>query len=182
MKSASLTRAGWVRPPTGPGDQPLRRWRTWIVKPILAQLTQGTTPEQISLSLAIGGVCAFFPILGAATPLCLVAGAGLRLNQAVIQLVNGATVPLYPLAVLGLIRLGDALLGRASPALDPRSWAAQLQSDPVQFLHRFGPVAGHALIGWAILAPVCVLGGYLGLVPLVRRVALRLPFAVGGVV
>jgi hypothetical protein len=73
--------------------------------------------------------------------------------------------------VLGLIRLGDCILGATNPDLDPRSMAALLQSDPAQFLHRFGPIAGHAVLGWAILAPFWAVGGYFCLVRMLRPIA-----------
>ena len=95
-----------------------------MVEPLAAQLTQGITPEKISLSLAVGSLCAFFPVLGTATPLAFVAGAALRLNQAVMQAVNGLTAPAYFFVVLGLARLGDFLLGAAPQNLDPRTLAA----------------------------------------------------------
>jgi uncharacterized protein (DUF2062 family) len=137
----------------------------------MAQLTQGITPEKISLSLAVGSLCAFFPILGAATPLCLLAGIGLRLNQAVVQAVNGVTSPLYPLVVLGLVRLGGFLAGSRLPDLNPASWAALLQHDPVQFLHRFGPLASSAVLGWAIIAPFWTAACYFCLLAFLRRLA-----------
>jgi len=144
------------------------RWRRWVLDPVVVQLSQGITPEKISLSLAVGSLCAFFPILGAATPLCILAGIALRLNQSVIQIVNGLTLPLYPLAAFGCIRLGSVLLGATPAGLDPRVLGALLQNDPAQFLHRFGPIAGQAVLGWMVLAPIWVAIWYFGLLPVLR--------------
>ncbi len=153
---------------------PRRSWlRRWCVDPLAAQLTQGITPEKIALSLAVGSLCAFFPVLGAATPLCVLAGMALRLNQPVVQLVNGATAPLYPFVVLGLVRIGDRLLGPVQASWDRSAMASLLHHDPVQFLHRFLPLAAHALLGWALLAPAWIGLGYFALLPLVRRAAAR---------
>jgi uncharacterized protein (DUF2062 family) len=149
------------------------RWQRWFVDPVVLQLTQGITPEKICLSLVIGSLCAFFPILGAATPLCLLAGVFLRLNQPVIQLVNGVTAPLYPFVAYGFVRLGDRLVGARAPSLEPRLMAVLLRHDPLRFLQWFGPVAGHAALGWAIVAPLWVTAGYVGLAPLVRSQAAR---------
>src|SRR5256885_328582 len=65
-----------------------------IIAPILAQLRQGITPEKIALTLALGAALGIFPILGASTLLCAIAGIWLRLNQPVIQLTNYLVYPL----------------------------------------------------------------------------------------
>lgn len=148
---------GW--PPHGAIRRRSLRQR-WIVDPIVSQLTQGITVEKIALSFAVGSLCAFFPILGVATPLCLVAGAALRLNQAIVQIINWTTAPIYFPLVFAFIQLGDFLLGTARAPLDPGLVAARLRSDPGQFLHSFGAIAGHALLGWAVLAPIWVAVGY----------------------
>lgn len=142
---------------------------------VAAQLTRGLTPEKIALSLAVGSFCAFFPILGAATPLCLVAGIALRLNQPVIQTVNGATSFAYIPLVLVFIRLGDFLLGTPQVNLDPRLMAALLWNDPAQFLHHFGPAAGHALLGWAVLSPLWITAIYYGSLRILRAIARGVP-------
>ena len=125
----------------------------WLAEPIAAQITQGITPEKISLSLALGSLCAFFPILGVATPLCLLAGFALRLNQPVIQLVNAVTAPLYPLVVLGLESARGRLLGAPAGALALGPRVAWLRHDPAEFLRRFAPLSGQAVLGWAVVAP-----------------------------
>jgi uncharacterized protein (DUF2062 family) len=148
-------------------------WQRRIVAPLAAQLTQGITPEKISLSLALGSLCAFFPILGAATPLCLLVGAVFRLNQPVIQVVNAVTAPLYPFAVFGMIRLGALLLGAPLAGHDPAALAGAFRSDPVAGLRRLAPLAGHALVGWALLAPAWVAAVHFLLVPVLRALAAR---------
>ena len=138
---------------------------------LVDQLTRGITTEKIALSIAVGSLCAFFPVLGAATPLCLVAGIALGLNQPVIQIVNVATVPVYPLAVFGLVRLGDLFLGSSHQHGEVEATAALLWRDPGQFFGRVCTIAGHAVVGWAVLAPLWIVAGYFGLLPLVRAVA-----------
>jgi len=153
-----------------PANPPPRWCRRLLLDPILSQLRQGITPEKISLSLAVGSLCAFFPLLGAATPLCILAGVTLRLNQAVVQIINGVTSPLYPVVVFALVRLGDGLLGPTHPDLNPGSMLSLLRHDPAQFLNRFGPMAGHAVLGWIIIAPLWVGLSYFSLIPVLRLV------------
>jgi uncharacterized protein (DUF2062 family) len=141
---------------------PKRRRLGWrlIAELVAEQFTQGITTEKIALSLAVGSFCAFFPILGAATPLCVVAAAGLRLNQPIVQLVNWGTAPLYLPLVYGFIRLGDLLLG-----------SSRGQLDAAVFFHHFGALVGHALLGWAVLGPFWLGIGYFSALPALRAVA-----------
>lgn len=116
-----------------------RWWAEWlqrrIVDPVAVQLRQGLSRRRIAWSLTVGALCAFFPVLGLATPACLVAGCALRLNHPILQAVNLATAPLYVPMVYAFMRLGDLLLGpaRALPAM-----------------------AGHAVLGWFVAAPVWI--------------------------
>ncbi|HEY3757290.1 MAG TPA: DUF2062 domain-containing protein [Opitutaceae bacterium] len=117
-------------------------WRqrgfAWIqrraIDPVLAQLRQGLSRKSIAFSLIVGALCAFFPVLGLATPVCLLAGFAFRLNHPILQAVNLATSPLYVPVVYGMLRIGNAVLG--SPH---GSW-------PV--------MAGHAVVGWLVVAPI----------------------------
>jgi uncharacterized protein (DUF2062 family) len=135
-------------------------WQRRLLEPIGAQLTQGITVEKIALSVAVGSFCAFFPVLGAATPLCLAVGVALRLNQPVVQVINWVTLPLYLPLVCVLVRLGDLCLGTHRPELNPRIMAELLRHDPGQFFQRSGIIAGHAIVGWALLAPLWMGAGY----------------------
>ena len=72
-----------------PTTQPSRLksfWRERVIGLILAQFIQGFTPRKITLTIALGLNLGLFPILGATTALCAIAGFCLKLNQPVIQL------------------------------------------------------------------------------------------------
>ena len=154
---------------TGSGGGPawLRRTRQGIE----AILRRGLTPEKAALALAVGFACAFFPILGAATPLCIVAGLLLRLNQGLIQLVNGLTFALYAPLVLLFVRLGDLVLGNTRATVDLASMPSLLRGDPAQLARQLGAFALHALIGWALLAPVLGWLVYALALPVTRAMA-----------
>jgi uncharacterized protein (DUF2062 family) len=129
----------------------------FIADVVRAQFTQGITPEKIALSLAVGSVCAFFPILGAATPLCFLVGAALGLNQSIMQIINWGTAPLYLPLIYGFIRLGVRITGGVPRGLNSAT-----------ILHHFGSLVGHALLGWAVLAPLWILGVYGICLPMLR--------------
>ena len=60
-------------------------WRRWVVKPVVAQLKQGTTPSKIAQAIAFGVTAGVFPLLGTTTVLGLGLGVWLKLNQPVLQ-------------------------------------------------------------------------------------------------
>ncbi len=162
-------------------------WQRRVADPVIAQLTQGITPEKIALTLAVGSACALFPILGTTTLLCLAVGILLRLNQPLIQLVNALfTVP-HLFVLYGLIRLGDLIFGTPElkltvteyivrrPHTVPNLWVIilNLWREHGQYLHRFGAAALHALVAWAIIAPIWMFVVYRLTCPPLRRAAHR---------
>ncbi len=68
-------------------NEPVQReslWRRWVVKPVVAQLAQGTTPAKIAQAIAFGVTTGVFPLLGTTTVLALGVGVLLKLNQPVL--------------------------------------------------------------------------------------------------
>jgi uncharacterized protein (DUF2062 family) len=165
-----------------------------VVNPIVAQLTQGITPEKIALTLAVGSACALFPILGTATLLCLVVGIILRLNQPLIQLVNALCSIPHLLGVWALIRLGDLIFGGQRSGLTisefithrphtfPNLWAIVLTvwRDHGLYFHRFGAAALHALVAWALIAPLWIWVVYRLVYPSLKKAAQRRTFLLTG--
>jgi uncharacterized protein (DUF2062 family) len=161
-----------------------------VADPIVAQLTQGITPEKIALTLAVGSACALFPILGTTTILCLVVGIVLRLNQPLIQLVNALCSVPHLLGVYGLIRLGDLIFGVHQPQFTigefvthrphsfPNLWAIVLTvwREHGLYVHRFGAAALHALVAWVIVAPLWMFVIYRLVHPSLQRAAVRRAF------
>ena len=163
-----------LEPPSTPTAQPkLSFWQRRVIDPILRQLTQGISVEKVALTLAIGSACALFPILGTTTLLCLVVGIWLRLNQPLIQLVNGMCTLLHLFAIYGLLRLGNFIFGvRPAPLTiseflgrthtHPNIWVflQTLWHQHSLFLHRMGAAAVHAMVAWIILAPFWIAAVY----------------------
>lgn len=129
--------------------------RRRVVAPVLAQLRQGTTPEGIALTLALGGVLGIFPILGATTLLCAVAGVWLRLNQPTIQLVNYGVYPAQLLLLIPFYRAGETLFGAPPvPLVDVPELIARFTADPGRFVVDYGKVGLYGVAVWALLAPL----------------------------
>lgn len=85
-------------------------FRQRLLPPVLAQLKQGTAPEKLALAIAVGVSVGSIPLLGAATPLCLLLGVLLRLNHPVVQAANYAVYPLQVGLFLPLLYMGGRTL------------------------------------------------------------------------
>ena len=93
--------------------------RRRILGAIIAQLTQGATPDRIALSLGLGLALGLFPILGFTTLLCFVVAAALRLNQPIIHIINQLLWPIWIPMVAVYIKVGAAIYGSAAVPFDP---------------------------------------------------------------
>jgi uncharacterized protein (DUF2062 family) len=138
--------------------------------PIVAQLTQGITPEKIALTLAVGSAFALFPVLGTTTLLCFLVAIALRLNQPIVQLINQALWPVHIPVIFGCVRLGEAIFGAPRARLSIRHMHDLLWSDPRLFLHQFGLTVLYAMVAWAVLAPFYITAVYYIARPLMREI------------
>ena len=102
-------------PPGGPDLAPPPRniFQRLVIDPIVAQLTQGLTPEKIALTIAIGSSIAMFPLLGTTTIICVIVGVFMKLNQPIIQAVNYACTPIHLPFIYYSFRWGEYLFGVA---------------------------------------------------------------------
>jgi uncharacterized protein (DUF2062 family) len=152
------------RAPVAPA--PKRKfWQRWLVDPIARQITQGVTPQKISLTLAVGSALALFPILGTTTTLCVLAGIIFGLNQPLIQGVNAlCTFAYFPLIIV-FVRFGDVLCRSAPSSVNLPLMISLFTHHPGDFFRQFGVTALHAMLGWAVVAPLWI--------PLVYFIALK---------
>jgi len=149
-------------------------WRRRVRDPIVSLLGQGLTPETLALSFAMGLVLGVFPIIGATTILCFLAGAVFRLNHVALQLANHLAYPLQIPLILAFVRLGEGLLRAPRVTFDPIALVHHFQRDPAGFLREFGVTGLHGILGWSLVAPAALLVLYLALRPPLRRLdALR---------
>lgn len=130
-------------------------WQRRVVAPIVGQLKQGITPEKIALTLALGSVLGIFPILGATTLLCAVAGVWLRLNQPIIQLVNYLVYPVQIVLLIPFYRAGERLFGAEPvPIVDVAGLIGRFGENPWQFILDYGMVGLYGIAVWCLVAPV----------------------------
>lgn len=140
--------------PAATPDAPKRTfWQRRLIDPIVAQLTQGVTPDKIALTIAVGSALALFPILGTTSLLCLLAGIILRLNQPIIQVVNWLCTPIHIPLIFYCVHLGEKLFSAPHTKFKLQELAQLIWQDPVLFAQKFGMTGLHACIVWAIAAP-----------------------------
>lgn len=147
-----------------------------MIDPIALLMTQGITPEKIALTLAVGSALALFPIIGTTTLLCLLAGVLLRLNQPIIQLVNMMCATIHFPVIVGLFRMGHWMYGVPNARLGTGMIHRMLDTfweDPGRFFERFGVDALHAVVAWAVVAPVWIVIVYVFSLPVLREVLRR---------
>lgn len=146
-------------------------WRRRLVAPVLAQLTQGVTPDRLALTLGVGFAGGLFPFLGFTTALCALAAAVLRLNQPVIHLVNQLLWPAQLAGIPLYVALGQRLYGAPPVPVDPTEIARVFSESQAEFWSRFGLMGLHAFTAWLLTVPLLIGALYFGTRPLLRRVA-----------
>ena len=138
---------------------------------LLGLLEQGTSPESLALSLAVGVCLGLFPVLGVTTFLCLLAGGVFRLNHAALQIANYAVMPLQLVLILVFVRLGEWLTGAATMPVNPVELASLARADPFGFLARFGLTVLRGILGWSVVTPFVGPPLHAVLLPLLRGLA-----------
>jgi len=148
-------------------------FRRKLLDPLARQLRQGVSPERLALAVALGLVLGTFPVLGATTALCAVAGVGLRLNQPAIQVANYAAYPLQLALFVPFFRAGAWLFGAPPLAFTVADARAALARDTLGTIATYAGATLRAVVVWAILAPFVALALRFALRPLLAR--LRAP-------
>jgi uncharacterized protein (DUF2062 family) len=144
-----------------------------IGKPILRLLRQGTSPDRLAASFALGAVIGVFPLLGATTAICTALALVLRLNLPVIQLANYIVYPLQLALLIPFVQWGAALFQVPPPAMTLQElkalFSAEFWATAASFL---GVFARAAAVWLAASVPVFV-AAYAALALLFRRLGRR---------
>ena len=152
-------------------------WRRWVVKPVIAQLAQGTTPAKIAQAIAFGVTTGVFPLLGTTTVLALGVGVLLKLNQPVLQVFRELTYPLQLASILLFMRAGESLFGAAHVPLSIPMMMDRFFAAPGQFMKDFGMIGLYGVVMWLLLAPLLLGVVYFISKPLVEKLSKHINFA-----
>jgi uncharacterized protein (DUF2062 family) len=153
-----------------PALPPRKWWQRRIVDPVVAQLTQGLTPQKIALTIAIGSSIAMFPILGTTALLCLIVGVFMKLNQPIMQAINLACAPIHFPFIFYSFKWGEQLFGNPHTKLEWRAMKKLLLENPWQFVKDYDQTALHAIVIWAVLLPFWGVTVYYIMLPIMRGI------------
>lgn len=146
-------------------------WRRRVIGLIVAQLTQGVSPEKIALTIALGSTIAIFPIMGSTTVLCLIVGVWCKLNQPIIQFVNWLVWPLQIVFIPIFVRMGEWIV-RAKPVpFSVPELLEKFRASPGKFMQEFGMTGVHGIIAWSVTAVILIPLLYFILLPPLRKLA-----------
>ena len=147
-------------------------WRRRIVAPLLAQLTQGVTPDKLALTLGVGTACSLFPFLGFTSLLNLGVGLALRMNQPILQALNQLLGPLQLALIFVYLRGGELIWGAGSSQFTLAEMLRIFREASLgEFLARFGWAGVYAFTAWAVTAPLLVAALTFAVRPALRRLA-----------
>ena len=141
-----------------------------FIRPILALLKEGVTPEKMALSLALGIALGVFPALGWTTALCAAAALLLRLNLAAIQIVNYFMYPVQIALIIPFFRMGERLFHAQHLALSVPQLYGMIHANLGGAIRALWATTWHAMVVWCLMAPFFVALAYLILTPVLRRV------------
>ena len=145
-----------------------------IVQPLIRLLKTGISVEKISLSIAFGIMLGVFPVLGSTTVLCTIAAFMFRLNLPAIQLVNYAVYPLQFFLLIPFFRAGEHLFASAPLPLSLTMVTTLVKDDAWGATVLLWNTTWHAAVVWCMLAPGVIFVIYRLLLPLVRKLRVRM--------
>jgi uncharacterized protein (DUF2062 family) len=144
-----------------------------VLRPIIDLLKQGVTPEKMALSLALGAAIGVFPALGWSTSLCAIVALALRLNLPAIQIVNYVVYPAQIALLIPFFRMGEKLFGAPHLPISVSQIHAMIRASVWSSIKLLWTTTWHAMVVWAMMAPVFVGLAFVILTPLLRHVLRR---------
>ena len=115
-------------------------------------MKSGTSPDKMALAVALGVVVGILPVWGISTFLCFLLAPILKINVAILQLVNYAVYPLQLLLIFPFIKTGTYLFN-TNPL--PFSSDQLIELFKTDFLFAMGEIGFAVVLGvgvWAIMA------------------------------
>ena len=148
------------------------KWRRRVGAFLMASLRDGMAPARLSATMAVGVVCALFPLLGATTAVTLFAGLALRMNQPLLHTINQLLAPVQLAMILVYVRAGEWMWQSGGDHFTVSDVVRTFhEGSLMSFLHRFGWAGIHAVTAWAVTAPLVALACYMGARGPIRRLA-----------
>lgn len=150
-------------------------WQRRVARPLVLLLRQGVTPDKLALSLALSVTLSVIPAIGWSAILCAIFAVIFRLNLPVMQAVNYFFYPVQLALLLPFFRLGEKLFRAPHLPLSVSQIYAAIHHNIWGAIRFLWSTTWHAVVVWAILAPLSVALIHYTLLPIFRRIARRQP-------
>ncbi|MBK9295168.1 MAG: DUF2062 domain-containing protein [Oligoflexia bacterium] len=132
-----------------------------IITPLVLQLRQGVTLKKLSLSFALGATIGIIPILGPATPLCILVGLLFKLNHVALQVGNYAVYGFQIIGIPFFLKFGDILFNKPPFSLSPSQIKSEIEILGVlDFMQKFATSILHGSFLWLMLSPIFISAFY----------------------
>lgn len=147
-------------------------WRRRVVDPFVAILRQGTSPETLTRTVAVGTACSLFPFLGTTSALNLFVGWLLRMNQPILQTLNQLLGPVQLVMIVVYVRMGEWIWQDSEHRFSVTEMIGIFRDVSFsEFITQFGWAGIHAFTAWALTAPLVIAAVYFPLRPLIAKLA-----------
>lgn len=121
-------------------------------------MAEGTSPQKLSMTIAMGIILGLFPLIGATSLLCLGASFALGLNKVFIQMVNYLVYPVQLVLFIPLIKAGNQVFNFTGSAIDYQNLLHIFKTDTLAAMGEFGYLLLSAILVWLIAAlPLSIL-------------------------
>lgn len=144
-----------------------------LIHPLLKLITQGVAPKRLALTVAFGVVISLFPVFGLSFFLSLASALLLRLNIAVLQLINYFMYPLWLLLFIPFLSAGNMLFDEPAIQLSFEEIEHLYAQDLKHAIKVLGMAHVRAVLVWAATAPIIGTCTYYLTLPLFKKYALR---------
>jgi uncharacterized protein (DUF2062 family) len=131
-------------------------------------LSQGISPHQLALTIALGVTIGVIPVVWGSTLLCVFLAFFFRLNQAVIQAANYLAYPLQIALFVPFYRIG-AKIFPWGPSLSGEALLRGLQKGWSENISHIVIATLKAISAWLIMAPASAILLYLILLLIFTR-------------
>jgi uncharacterized protein (DUF2062 family) len=120
-------------------------------------LSQGVSPEKLALTIALGAVLGYFPVLGVTTFACVVISLSFRLNLPAMLLANYSMYPVQFLLLIPLLRLGEFIFQVEPIPLNLTYIADLFANDFFLAIRLFGLSLLRATVAWVLVSLPAIL-------------------------
>lgn len=115
-------------------------------------LSQGISPKQLALSVTIGAILGYFPILGVTTFICIFVSLNFRFNLPAMLLANYSMYPVQIFLIIPLLRLGEFIFQVEPLPLQLEYISDLFAKDFLLAIRMFGLSLLRASIAWFLIS------------------------------